>query len=104
MPSGDQCGHVESVAHWASAAVNRTFAAHPSAVSIKWRYSNQRRNLTPIELSQFGQLCQEQCGCARTNSTDRGELPRFGREFLRLFNVLLDELIKPLDLLFNLVD
>jgi hypothetical protein len=86
------------------AAIDRTFAAHPSAVSVKWRYSNQCRDFTPIELSQFRHLRQEQCRCTASHSTDRSQLLCFSQELLRSVDLLLNEQIELFDLLFDLDD
>jgi len=96
--------HVEAMTYWPAAAVGRTFATHPSAISIKWRYSDQSRNFTPIELSQFRHLRQEQCGCTGTDSADRSQFDCFSGEFVRLIDVLFDEQIELIDLPFDLVD
>ena len=55
----DQRSHVKAVPNESTTAVDGAFAAHLSAVAIKWRDTDQSCDFTTIELPEFRQLGQE---------------------------------------------
>jgi len=60
----DQRRHVKTMTHRPAPAVDGAFAAHFSAVAIKWSYANQRCNLATVQLSKLwhlGRGARRQC-------------------------------------------
>ena len=53
-PVSCQGRHVQHASDGATTTEDRSAAAELSAIAVKWSDANQRRNLLPVELSEFG--------------------------------------------------
>lgn len=112
--AGGEGRHVEHAANVRSSAPDGAFAAEVSAVAVEGRDAHQRRDLLPVEHSQFGQLGQER-GCGRdadpgNTRQERGlafevvvGLEQFGDVFLDAFDLLVEQVDDLLDVLADLL-